>query len=331
MSSSRLVRLVLACCVAAAAAPAQADSLTDSLRAMRALDVRVAAIGHRLAVSTIDLCPDRTWLPGLAVHHLSQYGGESRAAAAALFGLGDAPAVLATAPGGPAEQAGLRPDDSLRRIDGQPLEAAAGTGSGFATAEQMLDRLDAAFADGAAAIEGARAGQPIAVQVAGVQGCPTRFQLIPSRRMNALADGRYVQVTSAIAEYAADDGELAAVLAHEFAHNLLRHRARLDAAGVARGFLGNFGRNARLIRETEAEADRLSVYLLERAGYDPRAAVRFWARFGRRGFNMFGSPTHPNWRRRIALFEAEIMAIEQARAAGRVPLPPFTSTPIGNP
>ena len=48
-----------------------------------------------------------------------------------------------------------------------------------------------------------------------------------------------------------------------------RHRVRLDAARVSRGFLGNFGRNARLIRETEVEADRLSVYLLERAGYDP--------------------------------------------------------------
>ena len=76
-----------------------------------------------------------------------------------------------------------------------------------------------------------------------------------------------------------------------------RHRVRLDAgAACARGFLGNFGRNARRIRETEVEADRLSVYLMERAGYDPEAAVRFWSRFGRRGLNFLGSPTHPNWR-----------------------------------
>jgi hypothetical protein len=46
---------------------------------------------------------------------------------------------------------------------------------------------------------------------------------------------------------------------------MLRHRTRLDSGGVAY-FLGNFGRNARLIRETESEADRLSVYLLDRAG-----------------------------------------------------------------
>ena len=70
---------------------------------------------------------------------------------------------------------------------------------------------------------------------------------------------------------------------------------------MRRGFLGNFGSNARRIRETEIEADRLSVYLMERAGYDPAAAVRFWSRFGRRGLNFLGSPTHPNWRRRIAV------------------------------
>ena len=160
-----------------------------------------------------------------------------------------------------------------------------------------------------------------------MRGCATRFQLVPSRRLNALADGRYVQVTTAITEYVADDEELAAVLAHEFAHNVLRHRARLDAQEVARGFFGNFGRNARLIRTTETEADQLSVYLLERAGFDPEAPVRFWSRFGRRGLNFLGSPTHPNWRRRIEMFQAEIAAIRQARSQGQVPVPAFVQLP----
>ena len=78
-----------------------------------------------------------------------------------------------------------------------------------------------------------------------------------------------------------------------------------------------------LIRETEVEADRLSVYLMERAGYDPDSAVRFWTRFGRRGLNFLGSPTHPNWRRRIALFQSEIDRIRAARAAGQIPMPDF--------
>jgi hypothetical protein len=295
---------------------------------MRALDQRVATIGHRLAVAGLGLCADRAWLPGMAVHDLSQYGAEFRPAAIRAFGLDAGPGVLALAAGGPAEQAGLRVDDILLAFDGRPPPAGTpGRAGSFESMERILAALDEAFADGRATIEVRRGGAPLAIAVAAEQGCATRFQLVPGRSLNARADGRYVQLSIAIAQYVADDSELAAVLAHEFAHNVLGHRVRLDAAGVRRGFLGNFGGNARRIRETEIEADRLSVYLMERAGYDPQAAVRFWSRFGRRGLNFLGSPTHPNWRSRIRLFETEIAAIRQARAAGHVPVPGFVRLP----
>jgi hypothetical protein len=308
----------------AAAAPARADPLGDSLAAMRSVDERVAQIGHRLAVAGRDLCADRRWLPGFAAHDVSQYGGDYRAAAIRAFGLTARPAVLALADGGPAERAGLRRDDVLLSLDGEAIQPFADddrAGGSFERMERILDAIERAFADGRAELVVERGGEVLRLVVEAEQGCASRFQLIPSRRVNALADGRYVQVTTAIVEQVEDDAELAAILAHELAHNVLRHRARLDAAGVARGFFGNFGRNARLIRETETEADRLSVYLLDRAGFDPEAAVRFWTRFGRRGLNFLGSPTHPNWRRRVALFEAEIAAIRAARAAGATPMP----------
>ena len=329
-SFQRFLILAAAIALAAGAAPARADPIEASLAAMRALDERVARISHRLAVAGLDLCSARQWLPGFAAHDLSQYGGDYRAAAIRAFGLDGGPAVLALADGGPAERAGLRRDDVLLRLDGKALprfEAERRSGGSFERMEAILAAIEEAFADGEAAVEVRRQGAALTLTIPAEQGCASRFQLIPSRRVNALADGRYVQVTTAIVEYAADDQELAAVLAHELAHNILGHRARLDAAGVARGFFGNFGRNARLIRETEAEADRLSVYLLERAGYDPEAAVRFWSRFGRHGLNFLGSATHPNWRRRIELFRTEIAAIRAARTAGAVPMPSFVSPP----
>jgi peptidase M48-like protein/PDZ domain-containing protein len=307
---------------------APAPPAEESLAAMRALDQRVATIGHRLAVASLALCAERAWLPGLAVHDLSQYGVDFRPAAIRAFGLDAGPAVLALAAGGPAERAGLRADDILLAFDGRPPpRGMPARGGSFELMERILAALDEAFADGRATIEVRRGAGRLAVQVAAEQGCATRFQLIPGRSLNARADGRYVQLSTAIAEYVADDGELAAVLAHEFAHNVLGHRVRLDEARVRRGFLGNFGRNARRIRETEIEADRLSVYLMERAGYDPQAAVRFWSRFGRRGLNFLGSPTHPNWRSRIQLIETEIAAIRRARAAGQEPVPGFAALP----
>ncbi len=56
------------------------------------------------------------------------------------------------------------------------------------------------------------------------------------------------------------DEEIAVVVAHELAHNILHHRARLDAAGVSRGLVAEFGRNARLTRE---QAMHLATYALK--------------------------------------------------------------------
>lgn len=300
------------------------EPVDRSLLAMRALDQRVAEIGYRLAVAGRALCRSVENLPGFAVHDLSQYGADFRPAAIRAFGLDAGPGVLALVPGGPADRAGMRLDDVLLSLDGlAPPHGDPGRDRTFDRMARILDALDAAFADGNADIEVRRGDARLMLHVGSEPGCASRFQLIPSGRLNAEADGRYVQVTTAIAAYVADDAELAAVLAHEFAHNILGHRLRLDAARVSRGFFSNFGRNARNIRETEIEADRFSVYLLDRAGYDPEAAVRFWSRFGRRGLNFLGSPTHPNWRSRIALFETEIAAIRRARAEGRDPAPPF--------
>lgn len=310
----------------AAATPlrAQADLQVQSLDAMRALDGRVATIGHRLATANLALCADQNWLAGLTLHDLAQYGAGYRSSAIRAFGLDAGPAVLALAAGGPAEQAGMRLDDIILDIEGEaPPQSELPAGPSFARMEPILALLDRALADGVATFAVRRAGTTLSVRVRADRGCTTRFQLIPSGRLNALADGRYVQVTTAIGNYVVDDDELAAVLAHELAHNILRHRARLDAAGVQRGLLGNFGRNAQLIRETESEADRLSIYLLDRAGYDPEAAVRFWERFGRRGLNFIGSPTHGNWRTRVAALRVEIENVRRSRAAGATPTPSF--------
>lgn len=296
---------------------------------LRALDQRVAAIGHRLAVANLDLCADRQYLSGFLAHDLSQYGVDDRPSIRFL-GLDAGPAVLALVPGGPAERAGLRLDDVLLSLEGQALPRGERLGhdGSFEVMVRILDAFDGAFADGVAEIGVRRGGGRVNVTVRAEPGCTSRFQMVSGRSLNARADGLYVQVTAGIAAFAADDQELAAVLAHEFAHNVLRHRVRLDAAGVSRGFFGNFGRSARRIRETEAEADRLAPYLLDRAGYDPEAAVRFWSRLGSRGLNFLGSSTHGSWRRRIETIEAEIAAIRRARAAGMVPRPGFVQLPL---
>lgn len=293
---------------------------------LRELDERVLTVGHRLAVGAVQLCSRRQWHPGFAIHDLSQYPRSGHAEAARLFGLRRGPAVLAVVQGAPAEQAGLRRDDILIEADHQPLpRAPQDAENDFLPTERIMDALDTAFADGTARLTAARGNGRVTISVTARLGCFSRFQVIPSTELNAKADGTYVQLTSAIAQLAGDEDELAAMIAHELAHNILRHRARLDAAGIDRGRREHTGRTARLIRATEIEADRFAVYLLDRAGYDVRGAVRWWQRLGSRSAGVIPTGTHPEWRQRVASAQREIALIERARRLGRHAPPPFSS------
>jgi predicted Zn-dependent protease len=99
--------------------------------------------------------------------------------------------------------------------------------------------------------------------------CASRFWIDTKSKLDAGADGYNVRITEALVSFAANDDELAAAVAHELSHNLLEHREKLRRM---RKSAGN-------IRATEIEADRLSVWLMANAGYDPSAAVRFIERF----------------------------------------------------
>lgn len=304
------------------------------LAELRALDAKILEIGDRLAVANADICGDVVPVLGFAIHHLSQYGADYRPAAATFFGLKAGPSVLAVDAAGAALRAGVRADDVLVAADGVRLDddGPLPAGASFARTEQLMDKLDAAFADGEARLDLLRSGQPLTVDVVAQNGCRGRFQLVPGGRLNAGADGRYIQISTALTLYAREDDELAAVLAHELAHNILRHRARLDEAKVSRGLLKSVGRNARLIRETEVEADRLSIYLLDRAGYPIEGATRFWRRFGpQHGLGIFASPTHPGWKKRVATMEQEAIVLARLKEQNPRPMPPLLQAPVSPP
>jgi predicted Zn-dependent protease len=160
---------------------------------------------------------------------------------------------------------------------------------------------------------------PVKVTIHPVPACRSRFELLLTSGYNASADGTMVQISSRFLEEYTPD-QVAAAVAHEFSHNILHHRDRLEARGVDFGMLSGFGANVKYFRQTELQADLLSVYLLANAGYPPRASVAFWQRFGpSKAGGIFRSRSHPHWRDRVVTLEAAIAKLETISARPMIP------------
>lgn len=315
---------------AAIAEPATRDQ--GALSELRASDVRVLSVGDRLATANAPFCRSIENSAGLTLHHIGQY--PDAIAARASFGFAGDYAVLALVADGPAAQAGLRTDDAVVSLNGTPLApppaelAAIDQPAAYRPIAWADARLRAALRAGPVQLGVLRNGAPVEITITGMPACSSRFELRPSTDYGASADGDIVGITSAMLAFMADDDELAAILAHEMAHNLLEHRKRLNAAGVKRGLMQQLGRNARLTLETEIEADRLSIWLMANAGFDPEGAVRFWTRYGKqRGKGIFSAPTHYRWKKRVGLFREEIAKLGAAARGPQGWLPPLLSGP----
>lgn len=161
-----------------------------------------------------------------------------------------------------------------------------------------------------------------------------RVSVVESRDVNAFClPGGKIVVYTGILPIAQGEAGLATVMGHEMAHATLRHgserllkqkatqtvltgvqfslgdmsyeqqRAVMGAlgAGAQYGFLYPFS------RDHESEADKIGLFYMARAGFDPREAVTFWERMSR--VNSGGKPmefmsTHPSDSTRISQLKA---------------------------
>lgn len=302
---------------------AQADSAAG-LEAMRRADLLLASIGFRLSVAAAPLCTHREPGTGLQLHTLAQYAPPMREVVRAHFRFHGSVGVEGVVPGSPAERAGVREDDSVSRIG--PIAVSQAVPGEATTA--ILAQLHAALAalPPAEPIEVAlhRDGRVHRIRIAPLPACRTRYELQIAEGFDARANGDLVQISSKYLEEV-DPALLPALVAHELAHNILGHRERLEAAGAEFGLASGFGRNVGLFRQTEIEADILSVHLLARAGYDPGIAARFWREVGPRVLEgKIRSRSHPPFRDRAATVEAEASRI--AAQGKDAPLPAFFAT-----
>jgi beta-barrel assembly-enhancing protease len=133
------------------------------------------------------------------------------------------------------------------------------------------------------------------------------FQVVDDKSINAAATmGGYVYVNKGLIDAAANDAELASVIAHELGHIEARHsieqakNSALAQTGAAAlkldqnqlvNIATQIGFNLPRSRRFELDADERGLRMLTAAGYDGQAAVSFMQKLdqGKSG------PTMPRW------------------------------------
>ena len=293
------------------AACAGADQ-RQGLQNLRSADSRLAQVAGRIVVANARLCERLMPAIGATLHALDQYAPQFQPEATSELGFETLIAVEATVPGGPADQAGIRPGDGFLAINEVELPrinlAERATSASRDAAERAIADLPP---DQPIALRFVRKGQIARVIVQPVAACRTRFEVLPAKRLMARSNGETIQISSGFVTRF-DDSALAVAFAHELAHTILKHRAMLEAAGHRGRLSADQVPKRQLVLMAEREADRLSVQLLANAGYDPAIAPQFWREFGAQlSPAIFSDGTHDSAKVRSAALDAEIALIQR--------------------
>ncbi len=304
-----MLTLLFGLLLAAASAPD-----TTAYRALVEQDLRLATIGYRLASANAAFCERKARNPAMVLHDVAQYPDTNTAFAA--FAFPEPIAVAALVKGGPADAAGIKVGDGVKAIgdDSLDLPDRAEQGPTYERIVDAKDKLAQSLAEsGAVQLRLLRGTSPETATLSPPLVCASDFWVDTRNKLDAGADGNQVRVTTALMLFTPDDGELAAAVAHELSHNLLGHRERLKAKPGMKAVLA-----------TEIEADRLSVWLMANAGYDPAAALRFAERYGRKtGLGIFSDGTHLRWKNRVKVIQAEIDLMQKTEKQNGLLPPPL--------
>ena len=128
-----------------------------------------------------------------------------------------------------------------------------------------------------------------AMQVFCEQSCSYPLKFKQDMTINAYADGDSINVLYGMLNFATPY-ELTIVLAHELAHNIMKHTSKQEKnailgaiidIGAAIGKIDTQGAFMKIggkaySQEFEKEADYIGLYIMARAGYDVDNAAKFW-------------------------------------------------------
>lgn len=179
----------------------------------------------------------------------------------------------------------------------------------------------------------------------GDTGCFFSFELAKTSKMEAYSDGKKIVVSPSMMSFMKKDEDLALVLGHEYAHNLMGHikakqknamignvlGAVLDGLAATQGInttsmFGNLGAIAGghgYSQEFEKEADYLGLYIAALAGYDITDAAEVWRKMSTKfgGDAIHNGTSHPTNPERYIAIETAVKEIQNKQHEGVVLMP----------
>lgn len=169
--------------------------------------------------------------------------------------------------------------------------------------------------------------------------CSVPVKVIEARDINAYADGKTAYINTGIIDFSSNDEELAIIIGHEMAHNILMHGDKKKTNGLIGELIGvgvqaATGVDARqLFRDLgrltysqafESEADYIGLYLVARAGYDYSKSPNLWRKMGMensQNINVGILATHPGTSERYLALDAAVFEIQDKLKYGLAILP----------
>ena len=175
-------------------------------------------------------------------------------------------------------------------------------------------------------------GQKLARQIPSEYSWPYQFHVVQQKEINAFAlPGGPIFINVGTINAAANEAQLAGVMAHEMSHVYMQHSAKqatspkrtiAEILGAAGGILGGsvigdlartgiqFGAGTLLMRYSradEAQADSVGAIIMYKAGYNPMELARFFEALAKQGGSgpQFLSD-HPNPGNRSEAIDQEI-------------------------
>ena len=305
--------------------------------------VRLMDVGSRVRVAGTSLCGDDLapmW--GVFLGRRDDIPPELRRVAARTLPYRRTLAVWHVVPGLPAQRAGLQPGDLIRKVNGTTVKQT----------QDVIQKIQQG--DAVTSVEIERDGRRYVAKVQSVQACGYPIELVQDSAVNAYADGGKVMVTWGMMRFIESDAELALVVGHEIAHNVLGHlgrRAANQIAGMVFGGLfdvvaalagvntqgaglraGSSAGGRAFSQDFEKEADYMGVYLAARAAYVVSDAADFWRRMaiehpGSIKANYLS--THPSTPERSVGIERTVREIERKRSRGHALVPRRKDMPGG--